>query len=115
MSSHTAQQFTRVTQLVVYEQLTLPCRQVVLHDPGAGHCGQRSVPLVLPVQLPRTLAAQLEFCALQVVPEQVTVVPSQQLAVHVEATASPTGSGTDPGTAVLPGDGARAARKASSA
>ena len=60
--------------------------------------------------------AEMAFSrALQVVPEQVTVVPSQQLAVHVEATASPTGSGTDPGTAVLPGDGARAARKASSA
>ncbi|MFN7962274.1 MAG: hypothetical protein U0002_13480 [Thermoanaerobaculia bacterium] len=113
MSSHTAQQFTRVTQLVVYKQLTLPCKHVVPHSPG--HCGQNNVPLVLPVQLPLAPAAQLESCALQVMPEQITVEPSQQWAVQLEVTATPTGSGTDPGTAVLPGDGARAARNASSA
>jgi hypothetical protein len=50
-----------------------------------GHAGQLIVPLVEPVQEPLWLG-QLALTALQVVPEQVTMEPSPQLAVQVDLT-----------------------------
>ncbi|HEX4962989.1 MAG TPA: hypothetical protein VF173_19310 [Thermoanaerobaculia bacterium] len=79
--------------------------------------GQVFVPLVEPVHDPLTPAAQLELVALQVVPEQVSDVPFQQVAVQLDLgvmrEASFWGWGTTPRSGA--GAGAKIAASASSA
>jgi hypothetical protein len=70
------------------QETVLPFEQVAVavQPPPVGQTGQLIVPEVEPVQEPLWPPEQLELVALQVVPEQVTVEPSQQLAVQLDFT-----------------------------
>ena len=63
------------------QETVLPFEQVAVAV-QLGQAGQLIVPVSVPVQYPRWPEAQLESTALEEVPVQVTVEPSQQWAVE---------------------------------
>jgi hypothetical protein len=71
--------------VVPVQETVLPFEHtaVAVQPPDVGQAGQLMVPELVPVQYP-LWPGQAEFVALLVVPEQVTVEPSQQLAVEVD-------------------------------